>query len=324
MLFFLYGDDDYRSNEKLNQIKEKFIKNIDESGYNIVILDEDITVEKFTKEFSQTGFLARKKLVIIKNLLKQNISQELSNIILDYLNKIKDEKNENIIVFWESDLPHSKKSPLSGVKLEIYKKLNSFKYNQEFKKLSNFKVIQWVQSRFKKNNKVIDQKLANIMLALIGNDLWLLDNEITKICNYNKEERINKKSIDKLVSASLSDDIFLFSERLANQDKLEAVKLLNEQIKSGVSPIYLLTMIIRQFRILLQIRSALDEKVSVNNLSNYLSLHPFVIKKNMASVELYSFEELKTIYRKLLRLEKKIKSSRLKPSTLLNLFILDL
>lgn len=324
MLFFLYGDDDYRSNEKLNQIKEKFIKNIDESGYNIVILDEDITVEKFTKEFSQTGFLARKKLVIIKNLLKQNISQELSNIILDYLNKIKDEKDENIIVFWESDLPHSKKSPLSGVKLEIYKKLNSFKYNQEFKKLSNFKVIQWVQSRFKKNNKVIDQKLANIMLALIGNDLWLLDNEITKICNYNKEERINKKSIDKLVSASLSDDIFLFSERLANQDKLEAVKLLNEQIKSGVSPIYLLTMIIRQFRILLQIRSALDEKVSVNNLSNYLSLHPFVIKKNMASVELYSFEELKTIYRKLLRLEKKIKSSRLKPSTLLNLFILDL
>jgi len=323
MLFFLYGEDDYRSQEKLNQIREKFIKDIDESGYNIVVLDDKITVENFTKEFSQTGFLASKKLIIIKSLLKQNISKELAEVILEYLNKFKDDQEENIIVFYESNLPHSSKNPLVGHKLKLFQKLNSFKYSQEFKKLIDNKTVEWIQENFKKRDKIIDRKLANKILALAGNNLRILKNEITKISNYNQAEEIKEKSIDELISASLNDDIFLFSDKLANKKKTEALKLLNEQLLAGVNPIYLMTMIIRQFRILLQIKSALEEGISSGQLAKYLSLHPFVIKKSIASAQLYSLEEIKIIYKKLLDLEKKIKSSGLKSKTLLNLFVLD-
>jgi DNA polymerase-3 subunit delta len=323
MLFFLYGEDDYRSSEKLNQIKERFIEKVDESGYNIVILDEKITVEKFTKEFSQTGFLASKKLIIIKNLLRQTLTKDLAEVVLDYLDKFKNDKDENIIVFYENNLPHSRKNALSGSKLKIFQKLNTFKYSQEFKKLPDYKVIEWIQEKFKENEKSIDKDLANKIFALIGNNLRVLNNEISKIASYNKEKEIKEKSIDELVSASLNDDIFLFSDRLANKKKVEAVKLLNEQLQSGANPIYLLTMIIRQFRILLQIKAALEDNVSQASLSKYLSLHPFIIKKSMASAQLYSLEDLKSIYRKLLNLDKNIKSSGLKPKTLLNLFVLD-
>ncbi len=323
MLFFLYGEDDYRSNEKLKQIKEKFIEKVDESGYNIVVLDEKITIEKFTKEFSQTGFLASKKLIIIKSLLKQVISKELADVIFEYLEKFKNNEDENIIVFYENNLPHSRKNALSGNKLKLFQKLNSFKYSQEFKKLPDYKVIEWIQGKFKEEDKDIDKKLANKMFALVGNRLRLLSNEISKISSYNKERDIEEESIDKLVSASLNDDIFLFSDKLANKKKIEAVKLLNEQLRSGANPVYLLTMIIRQFRILLQIKSALEENIPQTNLAKHLSLHPFIIKKSIASAQLYSLEELKLIYQKLLSLEKKIKSSGLKPQTLLNLFVLD-
>jgi DNA polymerase III subunit delta len=323
MLFFLYGEDDYRSNEKLKQIKKRFIQKVDESGYNIVTLDDKITVENFTKEFSQTGFLANKKLIIIKNLLRQAFIKDLAEVILDYLGKFKEDQEENIIVFYENNLPHSKNNPLSGDKLKIFQKLISFKYSQEFTKLSDYKVIEWIQEKFKENEKIINKNLADKLFALVGNNLRLLDNEISKIANYNKEEEIQEKSIDELVSASLNDDIFLFSDKLANKKKAEAVRLLNEQLQSGANPIYLLTMIIRQFRILLQIKSALEENISQNDLARYLSLHPFIIKKSINSAQLYSLEDLKFIYRKLLDLEKNIKSSGLKPKTLLNLFVLD-
>jgi DNA polymerase III subunit delta len=323
MLFFLYGEDDYRSQEKLQQIKNRFIKKVDESGYNIVTLDEKITVEKFTKEFSQTGFLANKKLIIIKNLLKQTLTKDLAEIILEYLDKFKNDQDENIIVFYENNLPHSRKNALSGDKLKLFKKLISFKYSQEFIKLADYKVVEWIQGRFKEDDKNIDQKLANKLLALVGNNLRFLNNEISKIANYNKGKEIEEKSIDELVSASLNDDIFLFSDKLANKKKIEAVKLLNEQLQSGANPVYLLTMIIRQFRILLQIKSALEGNISQASLAKHLSLHPFVVQKSIASARLYSLEELKLIYRRLLNLEKKIKSSGLKPQTLLNLFVLD-
>ncbi len=323
MLFFLYGEDDYRSSQKLNQIKDRFIEKVDESGYNIVTLDEKITVEKFTKEFSQTGFLASKKLIIIKNLLRQTLTKDLAEVVLEYLNKFKDDQEENIIVFYENNLPHSRKSALSGNKLKIFQKLNTFKYSQEFNKLADYKVVEWIQEKFKENEKSIDKNLANKLFALIGNHLRLLNGEISKIASYNKEKEIQEQSIDDLVSASLNDDIFLFSDKLANKKKTEATQLLNEQLQSGANPVYLLTMIIRQFRILLQIKAALEENISQASLAKYLSLHPFVIKKSMASARLYSLEELKIIYRKLLSLEKKIKSSGLKSQTLLNLFVLD-
>jgi DNA polymerase III subunit delta len=323
MLFFLYGEDDYRSSEKLNQIKDRFIEKVDESGYNIVTLDEKITVEKFTKEFSQTGFLASKKLIIIKNLLRQTLTKDLAEVVLEYLGKFKDDKEENIIVFYENNLPHSRNNALSGNKLKIFQKLSTLKYYPEFKKLPDYKVVEWIQEKFKENEKSINKDLANKLFALVGNHLRLLNGEISKIANYNKEKEIKEKSIDELVSASLNDDIFLFSDKLANRKKVEAVKLLNEQLQSGANPVYLLTMIIRQFRILLQIKAALEDNISQSSLAKHLSLHPFVIKKSMASAQLYSLEDLKLIYRKLLNLEKNIKSSGLKPKTLLNLFVLD-
>ncbi len=330
MLFFLYGEDDYRSNQKLKQIKEKFIKDVDESGYNIVVLDENITVEKFSKEFSQTGFLARKKLIIIKNLLKQSITKDLGEIVLNYLNKFKNNNNQvkideddNIIVFYEVGLPHSKKEPLSGVKLQIFKRLDASKYSQEFKKLDNYKIIQWIQEEFKKNGKLIDKKSADLILAIAGNNLWVLKNEIDKLSNYTKSKEINNQDFKGLISTILNDDIFLFSDYLAQNNKKMSLKLLDDQINSGVNSIYLLTMIIRQFRILLKIKSALEEGVAENKLASYLSLHPFVIKKSMASVKLYSLENLKEIYHKLLGLDQKMKSSKLKSKTLIDLFILS-
>lgn len=323
MLFFLYGEDDYRSNEKLKQIKEKFIEKVDESGYNIVTLDEKITVEKFTKEFSQTGFLASKKLIIIKNLLKQTLTKDLAEVVLEYLDKFKNDQEENIIVFYENNLPHSRNNALTGDKLKVFKKLINFKYSQEFNKLPDYKVIEWIQEKFKESEKNIDKNLADKLFALIGNNLRFLNNEISKIANYNKGKEIEEESVDKLASASLNDDIFLFSDKLANKQKAEAVRLLNEQLQSGANPVYLLTMIIRQFRILLQIKAALEDNVSQASLAKHLSLHPFIIKKSATSAQLYSLEDLKLIYRKLLNLEKNIKSSGLKPKTLLNLFVLD-
>ncbi len=326
MLFFLYGEDDYSSKEKLEQIKTKFIKDVDESGYNIVVLEGDIKVENFAKEFFQGGFLSSKKLIIIKNLLQQKADKNLLEVVFDYLEKLgsNQDQDDNIVVFYENNLPHSRQNSLSGNCLKLFKKLKSFKFSQEFFKLPDYKLSSWIQDKFSEKGKNINKNLANFLLSLSGNNLWILKSEIDKIDNYNQDKDISEESIKELASYSLNDNIFLLSEKLANQKKIEAVKLLEEQLELGISPHYLLTMIIRQYRILLQIKSALEEKVSINNLAKYLSLHPFVIKKSINSVNLYSLKDLKLIYQKLLQLDRSIKTSKLKAKTLLNLFLISL
>ena len=323
MLFFLYGEDDYRSNQKLNQIRDKFKKDVDPQGYNMVVLDEDVSVESLSKELFQAGFLAKKKLIIVKNLLQKNISENLAEFVLEFLEKT-DNDESNIVIFYENNLPYSFKKKLSGKKLKIWKRLTTFKFSTEFKKLPNHKIIDWIQNRFLNSNKEISRDLANKILSLTEQDLWILSSEIDKIINYNKPREISENSILEIMPDFLiEDNIFFLAEKLANKDKLEAIKLLKKQFELGSSPVYLLSMIIRQYRILLQIKSAIDENVFANNLSKYLSLHPFVIKKSTSLANKYSLKDLQNIYNKLLDLDKRIKSSKLKSETLLNLFFLS-
>ncbi|MDD4289685.1 MAG: DNA polymerase III subunit delta [Patescibacteria group bacterium] len=322
MLFFLYGDDSYRSSIKLKQIKDKFIKEVDPSGYNVVNI-ENPDIESLSKEFTQTGFLAHKKLVIIKNILSQKISKEFADFLLENISKLQDDKEDNILVFYENISPNTKSNPLSGEKLRIWKSLSQIKYKWEFEKLPDFQLLNWIIEEFKNQGKIIDKKAAEDFLGLVGNDSFSLSSEIQKVSNYSSGEKISREEVRQIISPVVNENMFLFSEKLAEKKKPEAIKLLNEQMSLGITIQQLLSMIIRQYRILLQIKSAIEDGVSQNNLAKYLSLHPFVVKKSIGQVSLYSLYELEEIYRKLLELDIKMKSSKLKPKTILNLFFLS-
>ncbi len=329
MFFFLYGEDSYSSNEKLKQIKEKFIRDIDVSGYNVVVLDEKITIEKLSKELCQSGFLSSKKLVVIKNLLASKITKDLASFLIDFFDKnsSKDanQDEDNIVVFYESRLPHSSKNALTGENLKVFKKLDDFKYKQEFKKMTDAKIVVWIKSKFKELGTDISDKYASELLGRSGSDLYLLDTEIQKIVNYSKGKVVDEKLIKELILSGIDDNIFIISEKIAKKDNKGALRLIKNQIDSGENAQYLLTMFIRQFRILLQVKSAVEEeKISINNLPKYLSIHPFVVKKSLDSARLYSLIELKDIYKKLLKLDLASKSSKLDIYTLISMFLLNM
>ena len=69
MLFFYYGQDSFRANQKVRAIKNKFKEKVDPSGHNVQHLDgELISPDDFFQAVSVMGFLADKKLIIIKNI----------------------------------------------------------------------------------------------------------------------------------------------------------------------------------------------------------------------------------------------------------------
>lgn len=322
MLFFLYGEDDYRSSLKLQQIKDKFIKEVDPSGYNVVNI-ENPGIENLSKEFSQIGFLANKKLVIIRGIFQQKINKEFADFLIENIFKLQSEQDDNILVFYENNSPNPKKEPLSGEKLRIWKSLEQLKYKWEFEKLPDFKLVKWIIDEFKEVGKTIDKKDAEEFLGLIGSDSFALSNEIQKTAEHSTTERITRDEMKQIISPIINENMFLFTEKLAEKKKTEAIKLLNEQMSLGTSVQQLLSMIIRQYRNLLQIKSAQENGITSVNLAKHLSLHPFVVKKSIGQANLYSLSELKEIYRKLLELDIKAKSSKLKPKTILNLFFLS-
>ncbi len=318
MIFFLYGEDTYRLRQKLNSIKKRFLSK-DKSGLNLVELDgSKIAYKDLKKEFSASPFLCDKKLIVIENLLTKNKNAKFFDELNDLI-KSKKIPEFIFIIFVEEGKPDTRKS--------IFKTLKSESETQEFNPLAEYQINQWVNSEVKARGGEIDNQAVGQLTAFVGSDLWQLSNEIDKLVSYNR--KITTENVNLLVSAKADDNIFKLMDAISSKDKKLALKLISEQLQDVGNDInYLLSMMVRQFRILIQVKSFIESRgdfqLPTHQIATALKLHPFVAKKTAAQVINFETDELKKIYSKLMDIEYKQKTSQAEPAVLLDLLIAEI
>ncbi|PWB38843.1 MAG: DNA polymerase III subunit delta [Parcubacteria group bacterium] len=302
MLFFYYGEDSFRAKQKIDAIAEKFAEQVDPSRHNIELLDgETIGPEDFFRCVSTIGFLASKKLIIIKNLLANKKLGEWQDVLLNFLDKQKDTAEENYIIFWETSRPDAR--------LKMFKRLRQFKYCEEFMLLGATKLPAWIRQQAGNYNKKISEGALKLLINYVGNDLWQLHQEIHKLANYTAEAEIDETAVQNLVQAKVDDNIFALIDALGHKDKALALKLIEDKLNSGVNHQYILTMIVRQFRLIIKTK-ALEKQISqASTLAQTLKVHPLVAEKILTQSRYYNIEELKKIYEQLLNLDDCFKTS---------------
>jgi len=156
---------------------------------------------------------------------------------------------------------------------------------------------------------------------LVGSDLWNMDSEIEKLVNYKNWKEISSDDVKMLVKAKFDENIFHLTDALAAKNIKLSFRLLYDQLASGAHELYVLTMLIRQFRILLQTREIIDQEPNYYTVASRLQIHPFVAQKAIRDARKFSLTELKNIYRQLLEIDIKIKSTNEDPRLLFDLLI---
>jgi len=322
MIIFLYGPDTYRSKKKLNQLIEKFKRERDPSGLNITILEgSNISLELLHQALFTTGFLASKHLVIIRDLIKKYKKEDIFKELISKIEKIG--KSEDIqVIFWEESINVSK---LNDRKRKFFNLLKKGKYVEKFELLKPEQISIWIKQEIERQGGKIDYVAIRKLAAYVENNLWQLSNEINKLIAYKLDKPITSSDIDLLVEAKIDNNIFRLVDAVAEKNRRRALQLINEQLKKGVAWGYLLTMIIKQFRNLLLVRDKLDREgfVSSQSLAKELNIHPFVAQKSLVQARYYSLKKLKKIYEELLDIDAKLKSERVSPELLFDLFVTE-
>jgi DNA polymerase-3 subunit delta len=106
-----------------------------------------------------------------------------------------------------------------------------------------------------------------------------------------------------MVVGAFNENIFGLTDALSARNKKLALDLLANQYAAGSSDEYLITMLIRQFKILRQIRAAIDNRLNPAEISAQVKLHPFVVKKGIAQAKNFSDEALKNYLNRLIHLD---------------------
>lgn len=323
MIIFLYGEDEFRSREKLREIKDKFLEKSSSSGVSSAFdfeEEKNIAFGEIKKAVGTRGLFFDKQLVIIKNTISQ-APKELVKQVVDFLKSMKDisEDKELVIVFWEKGKVNEKS--------ELFNFLAKNSKGQKFDLLAGTKLNNWINSEFlKENNKVkISSQAVEKLVVYTGGDLQLLSGEIKKIASYKETGIIEEKDIETLVKEKVSSNIFETIEALSSKNKKLALKLLHNQIQNGDDPFYIFSMYVYQFRNFLKV-SEYHERGERNNydIAKKAGLHPLVVKKILEQIPRFSQEKLKEIYKKLQIIDEKTKTGKSDIKLELDRFIVEI
>ncbi len=302
MIIFFFGEDSFRIKQKLNEVRQHFVKNIDPGSFSLEEINgEKTSVSEISQKINTGSLFTKKRMIIVRNIFK-NKQEELFKYLIDLSKKQRSDKS-NALVFIDDSITATKLKENAKKFLLILKKLP---YSQEFKALDHKQVLNFAKEAFSQKKQDISFSALSLLVEKTGNDLWRLNNEINKLCALAKNRKIETEDINTLVSGEFEEKIFILIDAFFEKRKSIAYKILHEQLSAGLSPEYILSMLIRQIKILLEIKAA-QRNTSNEKLAVVLNLHPFVVKKSLISVNKFSLDQLKQIFTNLVELEYKSK-----------------
>jgi DNA polymerase-3 subunit delta len=259
--------------------------------------------------------------VVIENIFK-NKKTKIFAELADYLKKFS-AGEDNIVIFIDEEL-NTKDKPLKADAKKLFAFLSKQKFVQEFNTLSNLQLLSFIKKETSTYGKEMSAAAATLLINLSAGELWTIASEIKKLSFYGANKIISENDVKELCAGAVSEDIFALTDALSAKNKALALKLLEEQYAAGLSEEYLIAMLIRQFKILLQIRSALDNNLGQTEMASQLKLHPFVLKKGTSQAKNFSPESLKNCLNELVRLDFSNKTGRSQIKTELMLLISNL
>ena len=316
MFLFLYGDDSYRLRKKLKEITNEFIRKHDKSGLNLTRFDgAKLDLAAFQQTLGAAPFMSKKRMVILENFLltnKKKSAEELENIIF------KAPDDLILVLVDESELRDSAKIPL-------FKKLEKNKYNYIFAPLKGIELEKWIKKEALARGIQFSAPMLAVFTEQIGNDLWRAASELDKIAAFatsKKTGKLGAQDFAKLISARTEQNIFALIDAIGNKDQKTAHKKLASELAAGSNELYILTMLERQFELLISVKDLSDTgERDKSAIAAKLDVHPFKVQKALAVIKKFSTEELKKIYGSLIQIDYRIKTGYAKPELLLNLFI---
>jgi DNA polymerase-3 subunit delta len=206
----------------------------------------------------------------------------------------------------------------------LLKKIQPLAEVRTFPLLKGSDLKAWIRHRVKEQGGNITTPAVNLLAELVGGDLWAINGEVQKLLLYSSERPIDEDAVRQLVSCVQEANIFALVDAVAERRTEVAQRILHRLYDEGEAPIYILTMITRQYRLIAQ---AIDLRKGLprSQIQDRLGLRSsYALDKTLSQAKLYDFEGVKYAYDKLLETDLAIKTGKYSDKLALELLVTEL
>ena len=314
MFYIFHGEDTHSQLATLAKLQAK-MGDPAMLDLNTTQLEGHVTFNDIQQAAGAIPFLAKVRLVIVRDFFKNSPDKKTVDQLLDYLPHLPETTR---LFFLES-----KKLPAN---LRILKLAEAEKsgYVKQFDLPQGSALERWIREAVAQRGGRIAPQAVHLLAANVGSNLEILENEVEKLTLYAGEEEITGQDVTRLSPYAAEANIFELVDALGNRNNKKASLLLHQKLSEGEDPFRVFGMIIRQFRLLIQVKELAQEGKRPPAISQELKLHNFVTGKLYRQSQGFSLNQLEQIYRHLLDVDIGVKTGRHELPTALNLLVASL
>lgn len=336
MFYILHGEDEFGLGEELSGLRAKLAGGDEAMAQlNTNILDgRHTTLGELRHACDSIPFMADRRLVIVHGLLGRlapmgrgqsgSDDEELGpnrNFLNDLAGYLPALPPTTRLVFVE-DRTLKASHPILKVAEAEGKHKRAFV--KSFNLPKDWELPGWIQHRVQSKGGSISREASELLAALVGKDMRMLDQEAEKLVLYADGRQVSTEDVRVLVSRAREASIFDLVDCVGRRQTDRALRLLHRMLDEEEHPLYLLAMLARQVRILIQINELQEQRLTPKEIANRLKLHPYVVEKGVAQASNFDLGQLETAHQHLVETDWKIKTGDLDPVLALDMLVVAL
>ncbi len=331
MIYILHGSDDFSRYQALKEIKEGIGPPELQDANTTVFQGPQITLALLSDACNSTPFLSEKRLVVVENLLSSQERQgrgqrgrrappagpdSLPTQWQGLKEHLKGMPGTTELVFLEG--PLRRDNPLLRDLSQVAKVL-------EFPSLGGETLRQWIRDAVARKGGRISPAATRVLADLVGGNLWIMDNELEKLCLYSVSREIREEDVRVLVTSAREANIFAAVDAVLEGKPSVATGHIYRLIQSGVGVPYIMSMLARQVRLLILTKDLRSRGVSRDEIGQRLGVSAtFALRKTLEQERYFTIDRLKEIHFRLLETDLNIKTGKIEEGIALELLVAQL
>jgi DNA polymerase-3 subunit delta len=330
MIYLLLNCDEYLASQRLADLKAA-LGDPELASLNTTELAGDKTnVAEVLGQASMMPFLTQRRLLIVRGLLA-HLDQRLAASkstdsaahletarLLEGLAKVPETSDLALMdasvdrrrSLWRGlSLPATEKQPARKINgLEGLIKSQQVKL-EELATPDAKALPGWIQTYTKTRKIAIDSRAVQLLADFVGPNLRQLANELEKLSLYASGRPITTDDVKLLVSDASEALIWELTDALSQRNGRGAMSALYDLRRGDMNPFQLLTMIARQYRILIKVKEAMHRSPGDEYaIAEQVGEKPYPVKKAMAQANKYAAPALDMLMERLLEADYAMKT----------------
>ena len=298
-LLLFEGDEEYMKQAALNSLRKKLLPDGFED-LNESVLDAPET-DQLIAASETLPFMADRRLVIVRDHPALIGHAEADDRLTNYLTSV---PATTVLLFYCTKKPDGRKKLYTTVK-----KQNGI---VTFSALKDQELTAFVTSAFRDLGKECDERTADYLIFTCGSDAGQLMTEIAKITSHSGSDApVHPDEVKALATPSTECTVFQMVDAVVSGQNDRAFRLMRNQLLNGADRLYMLSMLLRQFRLLQHIRIMQYEKCSRDAIRSALGVPPFAADQYMRQASMYTNAQIKKAVSICFDTEYAVKSGRM-------------